>query len=147
MSLAVLGMAAAPGVSYAAEALGASTLHVAVKPGTGSAKTHFVIDFRAGEKTGTFGTSVRYYRVTASLRAGSGCQSSVTTRAPASNAGANERVVLSPGGSRSWCAGTFSGQVWEVTTMTCGPPVDAVCPDFVIAPRLVGTFRFRVTRG
>lgn len=144
-SIVVLGMAAAPALSGAAQASGASTLHVSVKPRTGSSRTHFAVSFRAAETTGTVGTVRRAYRVTAGDQAGQGCLSSAAAQAAPAKAGANIRVVLSPGKSGSWCAGTFSGDVWETESIVCQP--GQVCPDLVVAPRKVGTFTFRVTRG
>lgn len=144
-SIVVLGIAGAPAISSAAEAGGASTLHVTVKPRTGLPTTHFAIGFRAPEASGTVGSIHRTYRVTAGDQAKTGCQSSVTVNAAPSKAGANVRVALSPGKSDSWCAGTFSGAVWDVETVVCEP--GQVCPDIEIAPQKIGTFTFRVTRG
>jgi hypothetical protein len=144
-SIAVLALAGVPAVSIAAEPSGTGTLHVSVKPGTGSQHTRFVVDFRAPEATGTIGSVHRTYRVTASQRKQSGCQTSAAVVPPASKAAANVRVVLSPSNSHGWCTGTFSGTVWEIETFVC-PPGEA-CPALVPAPRNLGTFSFRVTRG
>jgi hypothetical protein len=144
-SIAVLGIAAAPALSSAAQAGGASTLHVTVKPRTGSPDTHFAISFRAPETTGTVDTVRRAYRVTVGEQSRTGCTWSAAGQPPPAKAGANVRVVLSPGKSRSWCAGTFSGTVWETESIVCQPT--QVCPDLVVAPRKIGTFSFRVTRG
>ncbi len=143
-SIVVLGVAGAPAISLAAQAGGSSTLHVSVKPRIGSSRTHFAVSFRAAETTGTVGTVRRAYRITAGDQAGQGCLSSAARQAAPAKVGASVRVVLSPGGS-SWCAGTFSGAVWETESIVCQP--GQVCPDLVVAPRKVGTFTFRVTHG
>jgi hypothetical protein len=143
--IAVCGIAGLPALSDAAQPSGTPAVHVSVRPAAGPATTHFAVSFRAAETTGRVGSTLRYYRVSASVRGRSGCQSSVTAQAPAAKEGSNVRVVLSPNGSGAWCAGTFQGALWEGLTVVCGP-VQA-CPDFEVAPRMVGKFTFRVTRG
>jgi len=143
--IAVFGIAAVPAASDGAQSSGTSMLRVSVSPHAGSSRTHFAISFRAADTTGKVGSTFRYYRITASIQGRSGCQSSVTTQAPAAKVGSQVRVVLSPGGSRAWCAGTFQGTLWAGFSVICGP-VQA-CPDIVVAPRMVGRFTFRVTRG
>jgi hypothetical protein len=143
--IAVCGIAGLPALSNAAQLSGAPMLHVSVNPPAGSAGTHFAVSFRAAETTGRIGSTLRYYRVTASDQGRSGCRSSVTAQAPPAKIGSKVRVVLSPGLSDAWCAGTFRGTLWAGFTVVCGP-VQA-CPDIVAAPRMVGKFTFRVTRG
>jgi hypothetical protein len=144
-AIALLGIAGAPAVAIAAEPSGTSTLRVSVRPRTGSLRTHFAISFRTAEATGTVGMVRRGYSVTAAERARTGCVWNASGQPAPANAGANVRVVLSPGNSRDWCAGKFSGEVWETESIVCPP--HEVCPDFVVAPRKVGAFTFRVTRG
>lgn len=146
-SIAILGMAGVPAVSDAVQVQpgGASTVHVSVNPRTGSLHSRFVVSFRAPQASGTVGSVHRTYRVAASQPGKSGCQASATASPPPAKAGANVRVVLAPGSSRSWCTGTFSGSVWDVVTYRC-PPGEA-CPALIPAPRLMGKFSFRVTRG
>ena len=144
-SIAVLTVAGVPAVAVASQATGTAALHVSVKPGTGSLHTRFAVSFRAPETTGTIGGVHRSYRVTATEPKRSGCQSSAAAVPPASKAGANVRVVLSPSNAHGWCAGTLSGTVWEIDAFVC-PPGEA-CPALLPAPRRLGTFSFRVTRG
>jgi hypothetical protein len=142
MAIAVLGIAVIPGVSDAAQSSGTSTLHVSVKPGSGSTRTHFVVSFKAAEATGVAHRAA--YRLTASDTAGTGCQANVGVVAPATPAGATVRVKLAPSGHGHWCAGTFHGQVWYEVIPPC--PTGTACPEVVFPPLKVGTFRFRVTR-
>jgi hypothetical protein len=84
------------------------------------------------------------YRVNAAVKGHGGCQASTASTVRPTTAGSTARVVLSPSRSAGWCAGTFRGQVWDVITIVC--PVGRACPDIVPAPRMIGTFTFRVTR-
>jgi hypothetical protein len=151
-SLALLGIAGIPAVSDAASASrhahSAASVHVSVKPRTGSPSAHFAISFRAGVSTGLVGTLDRSYRVAVGAAKRSGCESSTSTVAPASGQGAMVHVTLSPRKRTAWCTGTYQGQVWLDQATRCGPPLAQVaCPQFVIRPQMVGTFTFRVTRG
>ena len=140
--IAMLGIAAIPAGSDAAEAGHASTLKVAVRPAAGSPRTHFAVSFRAALRTGPAVHNI--YRITASVPARPGCQSTAVTQVPPTKAGSTVRVVLSPSRAAGWCAGTFGGQVWDVISEPC--PVGKVCPALLPAPQMVGRFTFRVTR-
>jgi hypothetical protein len=146
-AIAILGIAAVPAVSDATQAHPAAAMHVAVKPGTGSPRSHFAVSFRAGVQTGV-GSLIRSYRVTAGAAKRSGCQSSAGDTAPAAAQGAMVHVTLSPGKRSSWCTGTYKGQVTLYQSVRCGPPLAHIaCPQIVIRPQVVGTFSFRVKRG
>jgi hypothetical protein len=142
--MAVVAVAGISGVADAAQPNGTPMFHVSVTPRTGSTHTRFAISFRAAATTGTIGIARSAYSVTARSRNSGGCQWIATVQAPPSKAGTNVRVVLSPGRSRSWCAGTFDGTVWDITTVPCGP-VDA-CPASLPPSSMIGKFSFRVTR-
>jgi len=145
--MAVLGIAAIPGVSNAMQAHPAAAMHVGVKPRTGSPGSHFAVSFRAGVQTES-GSLIRSYRVTAGASKRSGCQSSAAQTAPAAAQGAMVHVTLSPGRRSAWCTGTYKGQVWLYQSVRCGPPLAHIaCPQIEIRPAVVGTFSFRVTRG
>lgn len=139
----LFGMAAVPVAAGAAQSGQAATLSVSVKPAAGTARTHFVVSFRAAQTTGP--RAHRSYRITADGPAHAGCQASGTVVAPGTPAGSIVRVVLSPSASAGWCAGTFRGRVSEVIAVPC--PAGKACPAIIVPPLTVGRFTFRVTRG
>jgi hypothetical protein len=146
-AIAVLGIAGVPAVSDAIQARPATTMHVAVKPRTGSPSNHFAVSFRAAVQTGA-GSLIRSYRVTAGASKRNGCQSSASEIAPSAAQGSMVHVTLSPGKRTAWCTGTYKGQVWLYQAVRCGPPLASIaCPQIVIRPQVVGTFSFRVARG
>ena len=142
--LAVVGIAAIPGVSDAVVPSRGATVHVSVNPASGAPTTHFTVSFTAAQKTGIVGNTADSYRVTASATPHAGCQASVDTVAPSTHAGATVRVTLSPRAHTHWCTGTFHGEVWNAVFPRC--PVGQACPAVVIPPLKVGNFSFRVTR-
>jgi hypothetical protein len=141
--LALSGMVVIPAVSDGAQPRNSWALSVPVKPRTGSARTHFAVSFRAALTTGR--TFHNLYRITADAGTHAACQSAVGMTAAPTKAGSTVRVVLAPGGSKRWCAGTFHGQVWDVITVAC-PPREA-CPAIEPLPHQVGKFTFRVNPG
>jgi hypothetical protein len=142
--IALLAIAAVAAIADAAIALGASSLHLTVKPRSGSPATRFAVSFRAGVRTGASGLLYRSYRVTASAPQRAGCRWDAAVPVPTAKQGARVRVTLGPGTRSEWCIDTYHGQVWLSQSVRCGP-VQA-CPQIAIQPRLVGTFTFRVTR-
>jgi hypothetical protein len=142
--LAVIGIAAIPGVSSALEPAGAASLHVSVKPASGSPATRFTVSFVAAENTGILGDTGNSYRVTASGTARAGCQDTIYMVAPPAHAGATVRVKLAPKAHSRWCTGTFHGQVWNQVFPPC--PAGKACPAIGFPPLMVGKFSFRVTR-
>jgi hypothetical protein len=143
--MALVGIALIPGISGAAEPTAATLrLHVTVTPASGSRGTHFKISFKTIHATGVVGVGRDFYRITVGDPGHSGCQASASAVAPATPAGALVRVTLAPGAHRSWCAGTFRGQVWNVLITPC--PVAKACPAILPLPQMVGTFTFRVRR-
>ena len=144
--IALLGIAAIPGISGAAEPIVSPSLHVSVKPASGSSTTHFRISFMAPQVTGAVGGG-NIYRITASdpHSGGGKCLSSTSAVTPPTLAGATVRVTLAPPAHKRWCAGTFRGQVWSVLFAPC--PVGQACPAILPQPRMVGKFTFRVRRG
>jgi hypothetical protein len=146
-AIAILGIAGIPAVSDATPAHVANTMHVGVKPGTGSPGSHFAVSFRAGVETGP-GSLTRSYRVTASTAKRNGCQSSASAAAPSTAQGSMVHVTLAPARRSAWCTGTYKGSVTLYQSVRCGPPLAQIaCPQIVIRPQVVGTFRFRVNRG
>lgn len=141
--VALSGMVILPTVSDGEQPHATGAVTVSVKPRTGSGRTHFAVSFRAAVASGR--TFHNLYRITASNAARAGCQGAVGMTAAPTRAGSTVRVVLAPGGSKRWCAGTFHGQVWDVITVVC-PPRKA-CPAIEPLPHQVGKFSFRVTGG
>ena len=142
--IALVGLGVSPVASDAAQPSHPPMLTITVKPLAGSDRTHFAISFRAAATTGIFAGAHRVYRITASAPPRGGCQSSATATAPPARAGTTEHVTLAPAGSKTWCAGTFRGEVWDLITERC--PVGKACPAIQPLPRIVGRFTFRVTR-
>lgn len=141
--LALSVIVVVPAVSDGAQPRSTGSVSVSVKPRSGSARTHFAISFKAAVATGR--TFHNLYRITANDGTSTGCQASAGTTAAPTRAGSTVRVVLVPGGSKRWCAGTFHGQVWDVITVVC-PPREA-CPAIEPLPHQVGRFTFRVSAG
>ena len=142
--LALIGIAAIPGVSYALEPIGGSSVHVSVKPASGSPATHFAVSFKAVQTTGIVGDTRSSYRVTASDTAREGCESTVAAVAPPTHKGATVVVKLAPKAGERWCVGAFHGQVWNEVFPVC--QAGKVCPALAFPPRVVGKFSFRVKR-
>ena len=143
-SIALFGIAAIPGISGAAEPIGQPSLHVSVKPASGSSTTRFRLTFKVAQTTGGIGGGV-IYRITASDSGHGRCVSSTSAVAPPTLAGGTVRVTLAPTAHSRWCAGTFRGQVWSQPFAPC--PVGKACPAILPLARMVGKFTFRVTRG
>ncbi|SRR5579884_1798580 len=141
--LALVGMTTVPAISSGMAPAHSAQVKVTVTPHSGSARTHFVVSFRAPVTTGVSFHGV--YRVNAARGAHPGCQSATSVVAPPAKAGSNVRVVLAPRGSRRWCAGTFGGRVFHVFSQPC--PTGKACPALVPRPQLIGKFTFRVARG
>ena len=122
---------------------GARTL-AHVKPGSGSARTKFVISFRSPDRTGTAGLIHRSDVLGARGPNGAtGCVHNVSISLRPARLGQRLRITLDPsrhGGV--WCTGRFRGQITETQTVVC-PPV-RVCPQLVLAPRTIARFSFRV---
>jgi hypothetical protein len=144
--IAVVGIAAIPGSSGAAQLVGAPGVHVSVKPASGSPTSHFRISFTAVQATGALGGG-NVYRITASdSRSGPvKCLGSTSVATPPTLTGAVVRATLAPAGHKRWCPGTFRGQVWSVLLPPC--PVGEACPAILPQPRMVGRFTFRVVHG
>jgi hypothetical protein len=143
--IAMSGIAAIPAISDAAPAGHAATVKVAVNPSAGSPMTHFAVSFRAVQASD--GMVRVTYRIGAAIppQRHAGCQAGVGATVGPKKAGSTARLVLAPNRPGGWCLGTFRGRIWELITIVC--PAGRACPDIVPAPRLVGTFTFRVTRG
>ncbi len=138
----IVAVTAACAAPVASSASSSGSLHVTVKPGVGTARTHFAVGFRP-QASGTTGSTYSRYAVEASGRSGKGCSSSAVAVAPSSPAGQLVRVTLRPGNpSGKWCRGSYAGRVEETIRPVCS--FGKACPLF-IAVLTVGKFSFRVT--
>jgi hypothetical protein len=143
VAFGLTGVLLAMAMMAGAAAAGVKTVHIAVKPGTGSPTTRFVIRFRAPSRTGRVGAMVRSYILSATGPAQPGCAGNSSLTLRPTRARARVRVTLSPKsfGGR-WCPGRFHGQVEEIATPYC--PAHKLCPAFVVLIGTVGKFNFRV---
>jgi hypothetical protein len=137
----VAAIAAAP----ASGAGSGPTTRVTVKPGSGTPQTHFALRFRIPVATGRFGTVVRTDTLSVSGPRGTHCQSATRRTLRPAKKGKRVRVTLRPGKGRGgWCAGQWHGTVVQSVAFRCTPTPAAVCPELVVAPQTIATFRFRV---
>jgi hypothetical protein len=135
---------ALPAAPAGAAALGPST-RVTVKPGSGTAQTHFALSFRVPVGTGTFGSLVRTDILSVSGPRAAHCQSRVTRTLRRAKKGTRLTLTLRPAKGRGgWCTGQWRGTVVQREVIRCTPIPARVCPELVVAPRTIARFRFRV---
>ncbi|GAC1324301.1 MAG: hypothetical protein NVSMB25_21670 [Thermoleophilaceae bacterium] len=113
-----------------------------VHPSTGTPTSIFSVSFVAPQDAGQSGIVSRSYSVSASTRAGRGCQSNVTATVPQARRGQRVRVGLRAGSPRRLCRGGYRGLVLEMTGPHCVRPHP--CPAFATRQQTIGSFRFRV---
>jgi hypothetical protein len=143
LATALLVVAVAAGSATAA-GLGQTT-RVTVKPGSGTPQTRFVFRFRVPVATGRFGSLVRTDTFSVSGPSAARCQSRVTRTLRPAKTGKRIKLTLAPARGRGgWCAGQWHGTVVQSDLIRCSPPPARVCPDLVVAPRVIATFRFHV---
>jgi hypothetical protein len=142
MILLSLGLAAS-----APAALGAGT-RVRVTPGKGGIHTNFRLRFSIPDATGTTGNVDVADSVSVSGPAHKGCVGEADLPLRSAPAGTAFTLTLNPAHLHGhWCTGTFTGALVERRTTICSPgPTQIVCPLYVIAPRVLGRFRFTVTQ-
>jgi hypothetical protein len=130
-------------------ALGAG-IPVRVSPGKGGIHTNFMLRFSIPDATGSTGLSDVADSVSISGPGHTGCIG--TADLPLRSAPAHTAFKLSLNPSHlhgHWCTGTFTGAVVERRTTICPPgPVrqSILCPLYVVAPRVLGRFRFAVAQ-
>jgi hypothetical protein len=130
-------------------ALGAGT-PVRVSPGKGGIHTNFVLRFSIPDATGTGGVANVADSVSVSNSGHEGCIGTADLPLRAAPAHTAFKLSLNPahlGGH--WCTGRFTGAVVERRATICPPgPVrqSIVCPLYVVAPRVLGRFRFTVVQ-
>jgi hypothetical protein len=140
-ALLVVAVAAA---SAMAAGLGPTT-RVTVKPGSGTPQTRFAFSFRVPVATGTFGSLVRTDTFSASAPGGAHCQQRVAHTLRPAKKGKRVTLRLRPAKGRGgWCAGQWHGTVVQTEVIRCSPAPARACPELVVAPRVIASFRFRV---
>jgi hypothetical protein len=95
--------------------------------------------------TGTFGTEVRTDTFSVSAPRGAHCQAAANRTLRPAKEGKRVTLTLRPGKGRGgWCAGEWRGTVVQTVTIRCNPAPARACPQLVVAPRTIASFRFRV---
>jgi hypothetical protein len=155
--LTVICILAAAGTLFAASGAGAApsatpastTVHVS--PAVGGVRTTFRVRFSIPQATGTTGGVRRTASLVISGPHRSGCAGSAGVALSAAAAHHTFHVALRPASAHArWCPGTFRGRLMETEAPACPPgPVTArptvMCPLYIVAPRVLARFRFRVT--
>jgi hypothetical protein len=131
--------------SASAAALGPTT-KVTVKPGSGTPRTHFALSFRVPVATGRFGMVQIADTLSVTGPAGTDCQSRAIRALKPAKKGKRIKMTLKPA-KHGWCAGRWRGTVVQSESERCSPTAGRVCPDLVVAPRVIASFHFRVKPG
>ena len=143
-----LGIAASAPVALGAGKGGG--VPIRVSPGRGGIHTDFVVRFSIPDATGTTGGADIADSVSVSGPSHKGCIGEADLPVRAAPAGTAFKVTLNPAHLNGhWCTGTFTGTLVERRTTICPPgPVrqTIVCPLYVVAPRVLGRFRFTVAQ-
>jgi len=130
-------------------ALGAG-IPMRVSPGKGGIHTNFLLRFSIPDATGTTGSSDVTDAVSVSGPRHTGCVNEGDLLLRAAPAHTAFKLTLNPSHLHGhWCVGAFTGALVERRTTICPPgPVRQaiVCPLYVVAPRVLGHFRFTVAR-
>jgi hypothetical protein len=130
------------GVGLLPAAASAST-RVYITPGTGRPGTHFVLRFRAPERTGRIGAIRRTDHLYISSAKHAGCISSVRLTITPMGPGARVRITLRPKGKTQWCVGRFRGRIVRTEALICA---GSCAGPSIPPPRTVARFAFRVTK-
>ncbi len=129
-------------------ALGAET-RVSVTPARGGVHTNFTLRFVIPAATGITGAINVSDDVTVSGHGHVGCIGETELPLHSAPASTAFRITLNPAHlNGQWCSGTFTGVLIQRETSLCQPgPVQTAiaCPLYVLAPQVIGRFRFTVT--
>ncbi|HEX3977352.1 MAG TPA: hypothetical protein VHW96_13885 [Solirubrobacteraceae bacterium] len=140
----VLLAAVVAAASATAAGLGPTT-RVTVKPGSGTPQTRFAFSFRVPEALGTSGSLARSDTLSVSGPRGGHCQARVTKTIGGAKKGKRVKLTMRPAKGRGgWCQGQWHGTVVEHSFIRCNPSPVRACPDLVVAPRVIASFKFRV---
>jgi hypothetical protein len=147
MILLSLGLAVSASAAWGA---GPGGVRMRVSPGRGGIHARFVVRFSIPDATGATGNVNVWDTVSVRGPDRKGCvgQAEIPLRtAPALTA---FKITLNPSHLNGhWCAGRFDGALVERRSPICGPtpaPAQIICPLYVLAPRVIGRFRFQVTQ-
>jgi hypothetical protein len=139
LATALLAVIAA---SATAAGLGPTT-RVTVKPASGTPRTHFAFRFRIPVATGRFGSLLRADTLSVTGPSGTACESRASRAVGSAKKGRRMTMTLKPSKS-GWCAGRWRGTIVQAESVRCSPTAGHACPDLVVAPRVIASFRFRV---
>jgi hypothetical protein len=132
-----------------ASAVGSST-KVQVSPGTGGVHTNFRLRFSIPDATGSMTGLTRSDSIVITGPSRKGCVGAAGVPLRAAAAHHTFNITLNPTHlDGHWCTGTFRGTLLEESATVCGPgPVQhkIMCPDYIVAPRVLGRFKFTVTQ-
>jgi hypothetical protein len=139
-----LAMAAAAPVALGAGKGGG--VPIRVSPGTGGIHTNFVLRFSIPDASGITGDVDVADSVSVTGEGHRGCVGEAELPLRSAPAGTAFKLTLNPSHlDGHWCTGRFSGALVERRTTICAPvPEQIVCPLYVVAPRVLGRFRFTV---
>jgi hypothetical protein len=143
--LALAAALAIPGAALAATLNGPQTpMHVTPHPV--GPRTAVVVKFLQPVDTTSMSSLETTERLQVAGPTHSGCVGEGGVVVPAAQAGTSMTLTLRPGRlGGPWCLGTYRGTLIVSMMPRCGGPPVRACPQFVIAPRIVGHFSFRVT--
>jgi hypothetical protein len=150
--LALAAALAIPGAALAATLIGPQTpMHVITHPV--GPRTAVVVKFLQPVDTTSMSSLETTERLEVAGPTHSGCIGQSGVVVPAAQAGSSMTVTVRPvtltlrpdrpGGL--WCLGTYRGTLIVSMMPRCGGQPIHACPEFVVAPRTVGHFSFRVT--
>jgi hypothetical protein len=139
-ALAVLPVAVA--------AAAGSSVKVKVSPGIGGIHTHFTLRFSIPDATGSLTGLSRSDSLMINGPSRTGCVGAADVPLRAAAAHHTFDITLNPTlPDGHWCTGTFRGTLTEESEPICAPgPVQPqiMCPEYVLAPLVLGRFRFTV---
>ncbi len=130
------------GLGLLPAAASAST-RIYVNPARGRPATHFVLRFRAPEKTGRIGGIRRTDHLFISGPKQAGCISSVRLTIKPMRGGEHVRITVRPKPRTRWCVGRFRGRIVRTEALICS---GTCAGPHIPPPRTIARFAFRVTK-
>jgi hypothetical protein len=121
-----------------------------VSPRRGGIHTRFVVRFSIPDATGMTGNVNVWDTLSVRGPARRGCVREAEIPLRTAPANTSFKIALDPAHlDGNWCAGRFAGVLVERRSPVCEPtrvPARFICPLYVVAPRVIGRFRYEVTR-